>query len=74
MLSEHGILLAAGALFGMVSAFLAVLPSLLSSGVEIPWAFLLGVVGAIILSSFLWIILATHIALRGDLIPALRND
>ena len=74
MLSEHGVLLAAGALFGMASAFLAVLPSLLSSGVEIPWAFLLGIVGAIVLGGYLWIILATHAALRGDLIPALRND
>ncbi len=74
ILSEHATLLAGGALLGMVAALLSVLPSLLSSGVEVPWAFLLGIIGLIVLSGFLWINLATRASLRGDLIPALRND
>jgi ABC-type antimicrobial peptide transport system permease subunit len=72
--SEHGLLLAAGFLCGSFSALIAVLPSLLSSGLEVPWTFLIFLLAAITVNGVVWIFLATTSALRGELIPALRNE
>ncbi len=74
VISEHAALLLVGLLFGIVSAFLAILPQLLSPRGEIPYASLGVTLGAIAISGLLWTWLATQLALRGELLKALRNE
>jgi ABC-type antimicrobial peptide transport system permease subunit len=74
LLSEHWLLLAMGLLFGSISGFIAVIPNLTSLNSEIPY-FSLGITLIIItFSGFLWIWLAVKLALRQNLISALRNE
>jgi putative ABC transport system permease protein len=74
VMSEHGALLVLGLLGGVVAAVVAVLPSLLSPGAEIPYASLAGTLGAVLLSGWVWTWLAARVALRGRLLDALRNE
>lgn len=71
---EHGMLLVMGVVIGVVSAAVAVLPRLLEPGQTVP----LGVVGLTVLgvfvSGWLWIWIATKVAMRGELMRALRNE
>jgi ABC-type antimicrobial peptide transport system permease subunit len=71
---EHWGLLLAGLLFGLVAALLAVKPALASPGGRVPYASLVLVVAAIVVSGFLWIRIATALALRGEMLDALRNE
>jgi putative ABC transport system permease protein len=74
LLSEHLVLLAAGILYGIFAALLATLPSLLIPGADIPFLtmlFLLVIVG---LNGFIWTTLAASLAVKEDLIPALRKE
>ncbi|HGJ66794.1 TPA: ABC transporter permease [bacterium] len=74
LLSEHWLLLAMGLFFGSISGFIAVIPNLTSFGSKIPY-FSLGITLIIItFSGFLWIWLAVKLALRENLISALRNE
>ena len=72
--AEHRFLLAAGLGIGSIAAAVAVVPAALRPGVHVPFGllafFLLGTLGL----SLLWIRLATRAALRGDLVPALRQE
>ena len=74
MLAEHGGLLALGIIGGVLSALLAVWPSLTTSDQGLPKGMLWVIVGAILISGLFWTWLATVIALRGKLLPALRNE
>lgn len=74
VLSEHGILLLLGLAVGAVAAVVAVLPALLSPGAEVPYRTLALTLGAVLISGALWTWLATRLALRGELLPALRNE
>lgn len=74
VLSEHGFLLLLGLVIGMIAAGVAVLPSFLGPGMEIPFRSLALTLGAMFLSGFLWTWIATRMALRGDLISALRDE
>ena len=74
ILAEHGGLLALGITGGVLSALLAVWPSLTTPDQGLPKGMLWVIVGAILISGLFWTWLATVIALRGKLLPALRNE
>ena len=74
MLAEHGGLLAFGIIGGVLSALLAVWPSLTTPDQGLSKGMLWVIVGAILISGLFWTCLATVIALRGKLLPALRNE
>ncbi len=74
VLSEHGALLLLGLASGVVAAGVAVLPSLLSPATQLPYASLALTLGAVLLSGAVWTWGATVLALRGNLLEALRNE
>jgi ABC-type antimicrobial peptide transport system permease subunit len=74
VLSEHGVLLAVGLATGVIAAMLAVLPTLLSPGSEIPYGSLTLTLAAVFLNGAIWTWLATRAALRGRLLDALRSE
>ena len=74
VVSEHGALLLAGLCIGILSAFVAVLPTVLAPGAELPWRSLGLTLGAVFTSGLLWTWAAAHLALRGKLLDALRNE
>ncbi|MCU0785440.1 MAG: ABC transporter permease, partial [Verrucomicrobia bacterium] len=74
LLLENGALLAAGLALGLVAAVVAVLPELLSPSAQLPFASLALTLGAVLVNGALWTWVATHVALRGDLLAALRNE
>jgi ABC-type antimicrobial peptide transport system permease subunit len=74
ILSEHWFLLAMGLLAGILSGILAVLPALSSPGADVPYASLALTLAVLLFSGLLWTWLAAAAALRGDLLPALRDE
>jgi ABC-type antimicrobial peptide transport system permease subunit len=74
LFSEAALLLFLGLAAGVVSALVAVLPALRSPGAEVPIASLGVTLAAVFLSGFLWTWGAAALALRGPLLPALRNE
>ncbi|HSU53987.1 MAG TPA: FtsX-like permease family protein [Candidatus Dormibacteraeota bacterium] len=74
VLGEHAALLAMGLVLGIVAAAIAVLPAILSPANHLPYISLAVTLGAVVLNGLLWTWLATRIALRGDLLKALRNE
>jgi hypothetical protein len=74
VLSEHGGLLAMGLAAGVLSAAVAVLPALLSRAAQLPYLTLSLTLLAVLLNGALWTWIATRLALRGDLLRALRNE
>ena len=74
LLSEHGALLGVGLGIGLVAAVVAILPSLISPPAEIPFGSVAITLGAVLLNGALWTWVATRIAVRGNLLAALRNE
>ena len=74
VLSEHWGLLVLGLATGTIAALIAVLPALRSPGADVPVASLSLTLLAVAASGLLWTWLATLLALRGPLLPALRNE
>jgi ABC-type antimicrobial peptide transport system permease subunit len=74
ILSEHWLLIVLGLTTGAAAALLAVLPALLSPGMQPPWTTILPVLALLAAGGTLWTWLATLLALRGELLPALRNE
>ncbi|MDE2713883.1 MAG: ABC transporter permease [Verrucomicrobiota bacterium] len=74
VLAEHGGLLVLGLAGGIISAAVAIWPALSNPGQGMPLKLLAWTVGGILLSGLLWIWLAAVAALRGKLLPALRNE
>jgi putative ABC transport system permease protein len=71
---EHGILLVLGGAFGSGAALCAVLPAVLSPGMEFPVRSLAFWVGATVLNGVVWIACSIRIAIRRDFRPALRGE
>ncbi len=71
---EHGTLLLGGLGAGVVSAAIAVLPSVLSPTAEVPYGSLSLTLGAVLLCGILWTLVAAAVALRGELLNALRQE
>jgi ABC-type antimicrobial peptide transport system permease subunit len=74
ILSEHAALECLGLLIGIVAALAAVLPALLSLAAPVSYLSLAATLGLVFLSGLLWTWAAARLALRGDLLPALRNE
>jgi putative ABC transport system permease protein len=74
LLSEHYFLLLWGILCGIVAALISALPALMSPGVDIPYLTILVLLIAMVLSGGFWVYMSTVLAIRGDLLPALRNE
>jgi putative ABC transport system permease protein len=74
LLTENGALLAAGLALGIIAAAVAVLPALLSPTAELPYGSLALTLGAVLANGALWTWAATRVALRGNLLAALRNE
>lgn len=71
---EHIILLMIGTLTGSITAFIATLPSLLSSFINASWQTAAVIILLILLNGFIWITLITRNSLRRDLIGTLRSE
>ena len=74
MISEHGRLLAVGLGGGVAAAALAVVPTLLTPGTSFPVLHVGCLIAAVAVNGFLWVAGAAILALRGDLLPALREE
>ena len=74
VLCEHAALQCLGLLAGLAAAFLAVLPVLLSPGIQISFRSLSMTLGLVFLSGLFWTWAAARLALRGELLAALRNE
>jgi len=74
ILAEHGGLLVLGLIGGVMSALLAVAPSLTGPGQGLPVNLLKWIIGGILVSGLFWTWLASVAALRGRLLTALRSE
>lgn len=71
---EHGALLIAGVLIGIVSALVAIVPALRGPVQQINYKELSITLALICASGLIWTWIAARIALRGELLKALRNE
>ncbi len=74
VLGEHVVLLIAGIVLGVLSAILAVWPSLNQGGTALPVPFLAALITTILLFGILTCWLAVSTAVRGRLIEAIRRE
>ncbi len=74
VVAEHWLLLAGGLACGAAAGIVAVLPALVAAGVHVPYASLAVTLSGVVVSGAVWIVLATRLALRGELLPALRQE
>ena len=74
VLGEHAALLGLGLGIGVAAAAVAVLPSLIPQGTQAPWRSLAPTLAAVLLNGLVWTWLATRLALRGNVLVALRNE
>jgi putative ABC transport system permease protein len=74
VIAEHAVLQALGLSLGIVAAVLALLPVLLSPSAQISCLPLAATLGLVFLSGLFWTWAAARLALRGELLPALRNE
>jgi putative ABC transport system permease protein len=73
VLTEHLVLLFLGLALGVVSAVVAVLPTVLRPGSGIPWTSLAVTLLVVGVNGSAWTAIATQRALRGDLLSGLRE-
>ncbi|MCF7837360.1 MAG: hypothetical protein K9N49_01900 [Candidatus Marinimicrobia bacterium] len=71
---EHAALALAGMVTGVLAAGVAVAPALLAPETTIPWRGLLLTLAGVLVGSLSWIGLAVLAAMRGPLLPALRQE
>ncbi len=74
VLAEHAALLGLGLIIGVVSALVAILPSLLSPRSELPVQSLALTLGGVLLFGLISTWIATRLAVRGNLLEGLRNE
>jgi ABC-type antimicrobial peptide transport system permease subunit len=74
VICEHGALQCLGLLLGLLAAGLAVLPVLLSPGAQISSGPLALTLALVLASGCVWTWAAARLALRGELLDALRNE
>jgi len=63
-----------GLLGGVVSAIVAVLPALTTPGTEVPYDTLAVTLAIVLVSGAIWTWAAACLALRGEILKALRNE
>ncbi|MEK7397931.1 MAG: FtsX-like permease family protein, partial [Candidatus Poribacteria bacterium] len=74
ILGEHWALLVIGEAFGAVTGLIAVLPATIAQGSDMPYLSLSITLTAVFVSGLIWIWLATRLALRGEMLSALREE
>jgi ABC-type lipoprotein release transport system permease subunit len=74
IVGEHGALIIAGVVCGVLSAALAVWPSLQQSSQDLPLGFMVKLVAAIVVFGLVVCAVATAMALRGRLVEAIRKE
>jgi hypothetical protein len=74
ILTEHAVLLLFGLGIGVVGAVIAVMPSLVTPGSRLPYGSLAVTLTLVLINGLFWTWAATRLALRGDLLAALRNE
>jgi ABC-type antimicrobial peptide transport system permease subunit len=73
LLLEHSALVGAGLVCGLISALVAVTPSLLEQGAGIPWLALFLITAIILANVILWIVLSLKLAMPLNLVQELKN-
>lgn len=71
---ENLFLLVVGLILGIASAFIGILPSIISPAFTMPTEFITIIVLAIFLSGLVWIYFPTRNALKGNIIKGLREE
>ncbi len=74
VIAEHAVLQALGLSLGIIAAVLALLPVLLSPSTQLSYLPLAATLALVFLSGLFWTWAAARLALRGELLPALRNE
>jgi hypothetical protein len=74
VITEHAALLVGGLSLGVLAAFIAVTPNVLSPTGQVPFLSLGVTLGGVLVSGVLWTWLASVVALRGELLEGLRNE
>jgi ABC-type antimicrobial peptide transport system permease subunit len=74
VVAEHALLQTLGLMLGIAAAVLALLPVLLSPSAQIAFVSLGTMLGLVFVSGLFWTWAAARLALRGELLPALRNE
>lgn len=74
VLVEHWLLLALGLGCGLISTMVALWPSLASPGMHVPLGSIAALAGSIVLTGCAATTIAVFVALRGELVPALRSE
>jgi putative ABC transport system permease protein len=74
ILSEHSVLLFSGIVIGIISALLATLPALMQPGTNVPYLTILLLLFIVVINGGFWTYLATVMATKKDLLPALRIE
>jgi putative ABC transport system permease protein len=74
ILLEHTILLTLGLLSGLISAALAITPSLKSAAHQIPWPSILSLIIALTTTAFLCLYFATTLATKAHFLTNLRTE
>ena len=74
VLAEHAVLQALGLSLGVLAGLVAVLPSLLSPSARLSYLPLAATLALVFVSGLFWTWAAARLALRGELLPALRNE
>ncbi len=71
---EHLFLILIGLLIGVLSALIAVSPALMGMSRTLPLGFLTTLILLTMISSYLWTIIASKYALKGEIIDSLRTE
>ena len=74
VISEHAALLGLGLLLGVAAAALAVLPALISPSAHLSYSTLALTLVLVLASGIFWTWAAARLALRGEILQALRNE
>ncbi len=74
VVSEHAVLQCLGLLLGAAAAALAVLPALISPSAHLSYGALAATLVLVFASGIFWTWTAARMALRGDILQALRNE
>ncbi|MHC1702640.1 MAG: FtsX-like permease family protein [Tenuifilaceae bacterium] len=74
ILIENLFLLISGLFCGIISAFIGILPSILSPAFTMPTGFIIIIVFIIFISGLIWIYFPTRNALKGNIILGLREE
>jgi hypothetical protein len=74
VVGEHAVLQALGLALGALAGLVAVLPSLLSPSARVSYLPLAAALGLVLVSGLFWTWAAARLALRGELLEALRDE